>query len=436
MSSYLILFLTAGIVFFSIHKIHKKILKKFENVRTYLLIMITVFLVACLIVFPNNTIDAALNGLITWSNVVLPSLLPFLIGAEILIGLGVVDFIGVLLSPVMYPLFGTSGEGSFVFAMSVTSGYPVGASLVSRLRQQNLISRVEAQRLISFCSTSGPLFIIGAVSVGMFKNPSIGALLASSHYLGAITVGLLFKNYGRTKAISSTNNKQINSNNNYIKKALSELINTRKKDGRSISKLMGDSIKSALEAMVMVGGFIMIYSVIIEILKITGIIKFFTYFLNILIPVNLDAKLIEGLISGLLEMTNGCKLLSEASNASIISQLCSVSFLIGWSGLSIHSQAISMLSNTDINPKLYILSKSLHAIFSSVYCFVLYKIFFKNKVVMSFLSENYNISENIVGNWFNSLKFSISLEFVILMTIIAISLFVGALYNLKSIISR
>lgn len=433
MTSNLIMFLTTVVVFSSIYFIYKKIKNRFESVKTYLLIVIVVFFVSCLVVFPNNTIDAALNGILTWANVVLPSLLPFLIGAEILIGLGVVDFIGVLLSPIMRPLFGTSGEGSFAFAMSITSGYPVGVSLVSKLRQENSISRIEAQRLVSFCSTSGPLFIIGAVSVGMFKNSSIGALLASSHYLGAITVGLIFKNYGRTKNKDNVNKIPNSTNNNYLKKALSKLINARKEDGRNISKLMGDSIKSALESMFMVGGFIMIYSVIIEILKITGVIKILALFFSFLIPFNLDIKLIEGLISGLLEMTNGCKLISTASNSSIILQLCSVSFLIGWSGLSIHSQALSMISNTDISSKLYIISKALHAIFSSIYCFVLYELLFKNIVVMSFFSENNSIRDNLLGNWINNLKFSFSLEIVILVVIIALSFFVGTLYSLRSI---
>lgn len=437
MTNNLIMLLTTAVVFSSIYLIHKKIKNKFENVKTYLLIILVIFLVSCLVVFPNNTIDAALNGIITWANVVLPSLLPFLIGAEILIGLGVVDFIGVLLSPIMHPLFGTSGEGSFAFAMSITSGYPVGVSLVSKLRQENSVSRIEAQRLVSFCSTSGPLFIIGAVSVGMFKNSSIGALLASSHYLGAITVGLIFKNYGRTKN-RDNNNLRLNKSNNksYLKRALSELINTRKKDGRNISKLMGDSIKSSLEAMFMVGGFIMIYSVIIEILKITGVVRLLALIFNIVIPFNIDIKLIEGLISGLLEMTNGCKLISSASNASVISQLCSVSFLIGWSGLSIHSQALSMLSNTDISPKLYILSKALHAFFSSIYCFALYKLMFKNVVVMSFFSENNSIGDSLIGNWIKNLKFSVSLELVILVVIIAFSFLVGAICSLNSITNK
>lgn len=165
MTSNIVIIISTSIISIIIYLLLKLISNKFENIGTYSLVLLTVFLVVCLIVFPHNTINASLNGLITWSSIVLPSLLPFFIGSEILIGLGVVNFIGVLLSPIMYPLFRVSGKGSFPFAMSIASGYPVGVTLVSKLRIQNAINRIEAQRLVSFCSTSGPLFIIGAVAL-------------------------------------------------------------------------------------------------------------------------------------------------------------------------------------------------------------------------------------------------------------------------------
>lgn len=421
------------IVLLSIYFIYKNMRHKFKNIKTYSLVLIVIFLVSCLIIFPYNTINAALNGLKTWSNIVLPSLLPFFIGAEILIGLGVVNFIGVLLNPIMKPLFGVSGEGSFSFAMSIASGYPVGVSLVSKLRRQNLIDRIEAQRLVSFCSTSGPLFMIGAVSVGMFENPSIGVLLASSHYLGTVTLGLISRNYENKKS-EKRNYKDYRKN--YLKIAFKELIETRKNDGRSISVLMSDSIKSGLDAMFMIGGFIVIYSVIIEILMITGIISFLTNIISSIMPFNLDIKLVEGFISGLLEMTNGCKLVSLANNTSILSQLCAISFLIGWSGLSIHSQAISMINTTDINSKLYIFSKFLHAIFSSVYCYGLYKLFFSNVIVTSFLSFGYNLDSSILRNWVTNLKFSLGLEIVVLIIVMFFSVLVGSMYSIKPFINK
>ncbi|WP_352419971.1 sporulation integral membrane protein YlbJ [Proteiniborus sp.] len=430
MTKYMFILPITVIVFFAVYLFNKKKFFKLKNIKTYLLALLVIFFVSSLIIFPYNTINAALKGLKTWANIVLPSLMPFFIGAEMLIGLGVVNFIGVLLNPIMQPLFGVSGEGSFSFAMSIASGYPVGVSLISKLRQQKIINRIEAQRLVSFCSTSGPLFMIGAVSVGMFNNPSIGALLTSSHYLGAITTGIIFRNYGCFKAKKS---KNVYNKKNYLKSAFKELIEARKRDGRSISILMNDSIKSALEAMFMVGGFIIIYSVIIEILATTGVINFLSSIIKIIIPINLDTKLVEGFISGLLEMTNGCKLVSEAKTTSIITQLCTVSFLIGWSGFSIHSQSISMINLTDISSKLYLLSKVLHALFSSMYCYGLYKMLFNNIIVASFLASSNSMHESILGNWLKILKFSIGLELIFIIVVISISIVIGSMYSIKSL---
>ncbi|MCU9810461.1 hypothetical protein [Paraclostridium sp. AKS81] len=111
---------------------------------------------------------------------------------------------GLIINPVTKKLFNVSGKSSLVFAISTVSGYPVGAKLASELRQNNEISKFEAQRLVSFCSTSGPLFIVGAVSIGMFNNPSLGYLMLLCHYLGSLTVGILFKNYGK-ESVSNDN---------------------------------------------------------------------------------------------------------------------------------------------------------------------------------------------------------------------------------------
>ncbi len=81
MTNYILLLFTLGIVIFTMYALNSKIIYKFENIKTYLLVLLVIFLVSCLIIYPNNTINAALNGLKTWSNIVLPSLMPFFIGS-------------------------------------------------------------------------------------------------------------------------------------------------------------------------------------------------------------------------------------------------------------------------------------------------------------------------------------------------------------------
>src|SRR5690606_150939 len=117
-------------------------------------------MVILILLFPQRSLNAALDGLSVWLDIVLPALLPFFIVSEIMIGLGLVDFVSVLLNPIMKPLFKCPGSSSFIWVMSITSGYPMGAKLVSSFYQAGKITKEEAQRILSFCSTSGPLFMI------------------------------------------------------------------------------------------------------------------------------------------------------------------------------------------------------------------------------------------------------------------------------------
>ncbi|MFY9141196.1 MAG: nucleoside recognition domain-containing protein, partial [Thermacetogeniaceae bacterium] len=79
--------------------------------------------------YPSASFEAAQQGLKTWWEIVLPSLLPFFIIAELLIKLGFVAFLGTLLEPAMRPLFNLPGCSGFIMAVSYLSGFPLCAIL-------------------------------------------------------------------------------------------------------------------------------------------------------------------------------------------------------------------------------------------------------------------------------------------------------------------
>ena len=404
-----------------------KSLKSKSSFTNLFFISIVLFLVASIIIFPKDSVDAALEGVNIWLFVIIPSFFPFFIGSELLIHSGLLDFIGTVLEPIMYPLFRIPGKGSFVFAMSVTSGYPIGASLVSELRHKNSIGRDEAQRLLALSSTSGPLFIIGAVSIGMLENATVGTLLSLAHYMGAITVGLIFRYYGSSDNLQASRDKKNKAS--YIKRSFKSLINLKNKKLSSISNLMSNAIEKSFKSLFMVGGFIIIYSVIIEILNITNIIPQVSYLINSLLPINLNMELTNSLFAGLIELTNGCKDISTLS-VDLITKLCIISFLIGWGGLSVHSQAMSFLSKTDISTRVYFISKVLHGVISSFYTYILYIYFFKDKIDIVKV-HNFPKSD-LLSNFIYMFKASIKLGLTALCIIMLVSIFMSIILNLKN----
>ncbi|HZG81719.1 MAG TPA: sporulation integral membrane protein YlbJ, partial [Brevibacillus sp.] len=84
-------------------------MSRHSPVLTLLLAFSTIALVLMLVAHSQISFEAAVRGLKIWWEVVFPSTLPFIVLSEILMGLGVVHFFGVLLEPLMRPLFNVPG---------------------------------------------------------------------------------------------------------------------------------------------------------------------------------------------------------------------------------------------------------------------------------------------------------------------------------------
>ncbi|RYD04869.1 hypothetical protein N752_13155 [Desulforamulus aquiferis] len=240
---------------------------------------LAIVFVLVMVINPKVVFDGARSGLGAWWNIVFPALLPFFIVAEILMKLGLVKFIGVLLEPIMRPVFNVPGTGAFVLVIGFTSGFPIGSMITANLRQQNLCTRVEAERLMSFTNNSSPLFMLSAVAVGMFGRPELGVVIAGSHYLANILLGLILRFYGRH------DREHINRSSSpwSIRQALRELLQHHRNHKQPLGQLLGEAVASSITKLINIGGFIILFAVIIKLLDYAGIIKSIASVLGILL---------------------------------------------------------------------------------------------------------------------------------------------------------
>lgn len=353
-------------------------MKHLKNLSYYIIPLLVAFFNILIIIVPNVVISSAQDGLLLWFNKIIPSILPFLIGTNILIHLGFIDFLGTLLDPFMKRFFNISGCGAFALALGMLSGYPVGAKITASLRENNKLSQIEAQRLVSFTNNSGPLFIIGAIGIGMFKNVYIGYLILFIHYISAITVGFIFRFYKKSGAIIINNNVS-------FKEALLKLKLARIKSNKTIGQILGESVKSSLETISMVGGFVILFSVISELFKISGV---FEKLGKIIFPTNLQ-PFSNGIFMGIIEITNGINILSSIDGVNAIIITCG---LVSFSGLSILAQTSSMIFKSDIKMNIYFVSKVLHSIFSILYSIMCIPVF--NKLLLNTTTSAFNNFNN------------------------------------------
>ncbi|WP_163579661.1 sporulation integral membrane protein YlbJ [Gracilibacillus saliphilus] len=327
---------------------------------------VSVFMATMIITFPQEVLKASQRGLDVWANVVFPSLLPFFIVAELLIAFGVVHFIGVLFEPVMRPLFNVPGVGGFVWTMGMASGYPSGAKFTARLRQENQLSKTEAERLVSFTNASNPLFIIGAVSIGFFHDHKLGILLAITHYTSNFFVGICMRFY-------KYHERNRHSTQHFsIAKAMTQLHHARMRDKRALGKVLGDSVTQSIQTLLVIGGFIILFSVITEILREVQIAQFISGGISIILSwFQIPGELALPLLSGMFEITIGANEVASADSSTLIKAIL-VSVILAFNGFSVQAQVASILAETDIRFTPYFFARLLHGIFAGIIVTILY----------------------------------------------------------------
>ncbi|MGL5506389.1 MAG: sporulation integral membrane protein YlbJ, partial [Paraclostridium sp.] len=101
-------------------------MKKNKFITFFAPSIIVLLIIFGIVLFPTESIDAAKSGFSIWANTLIPSLLPFIIAANLIVSLKFVDVIGLIINPITRKLFNVSGKSALVFAISTVSGYPIG----------------------------------------------------------------------------------------------------------------------------------------------------------------------------------------------------------------------------------------------------------------------------------------------------------------------
>lgn len=283
--------------------------------------------IICLIfIFQNNNEVASIimNAVNLFFSKVFVSLLPMFIINDILISLNFPYYFYIIFNNIFKKIFKTSGICAYVFIMSLISGSPSNAYILKSLVENNKITSEEANHYLYFTYFSNPLFLSLMLSLIFNTNTTIKIIII--HYISNIIIGLIKRN------------KAPNINNNDIKKTTSKISTTLIKSiNRSINTL----------------------------LVILGTIVFYMLLSYIIINILPQNNILNILVSGFLEITNG---LNELNNISLnikIKEIIAIS-IISFGGLSINTQIKAILEDTNINYKYFLEGRIMQVIISIV----------------------------------------------------------------------
>ena len=317
-------------------------------------ILICIFISIFIILFTlniNQCISAAIDGCKLWYKAILPTTFPFIVICNLLIYYDGISLYSKFLGPLLCKPLGLSKNCSFPIVASFLCGYPLGAKYCVDLYSMEYIKKDEYERLLNIASNVGPLFLIGSVAGTLLGNLSLGYILLASNYLSIIFIGLVTKKKRNSMKLSSLSCPKY------------EIINF----GSAIKNVIQNGINTTLS----IGGFIIIFSVVISLIKSN--IYLYIMFKQLETFFSLPVGTLYCLFLGSIEITNGCSIVSTLS-LSLPLKLGIISFLCSFSGLAVIAQVSSFVSETKIRYSKYIFFKIIQGIFSFIITYILLKI--------------------------------------------------------------
>lgn len=351
---------------------------KLLNIKKNIIICIIISIFIILFIININLcISAAIDGCKLWYKSILPTTFPFIVICNLLIYYDGISLYSKFLSPLICKPLGLSKNCSFPIVASILCGYPLGAKYCVDLYSMGYLDKDEYERLLNIASNVGPLFLIGSVGGTLLNNISLGYILLLGSYLSIIFIGFITK---------KKRNHIKSSSPEYSKY---ETINF----GTSIKNAIQNGINTTLS----IGGFIIIFSVIISLIKNNT--YFYCSFEKLETIFKLPIGTLYSLFLGSIEMTNGCSIVSILSLPLAI-KLSIISFLCSFSGLAVIAQVSSFVSETKINYNKYVFFKLIQGIFSSAITYVLFKLLptsiYTSKVISTSFSHAYTSLQPIL----------------------------------------
>ncbi len=316
----------------------KSLSKSLRRIPRVLLFLCLVAVLVVFITFPKRYMGVCLSGITLWATRVLPATLPFLFLTGLISKLGFVRKLSLVFTPVTALLFALSGVSGYCVLTSFLCGYPVGAKTLADLKENGFLSGDESAKTSLVCSSSGPLFILGSVGMGMFSSAKVGVILLLSHFASIILVGVLFRFLKTPPA----------------KKKLPVL--------QKIDNLLYECMYSSIITILCVGGFIALFYTLSQMLVDLQIL---TPLVSLLSLTGLPPSSATAFLQGLVEMTSGCALLSQSITPIHIA-LCA--FLITFGGVSILMQQGVYLVKAGVNLKLFLPVKLLQSVLAFGIC--------------------------------------------------------------------
>ena len=197
------------------------------------------------LLFQFNTLfkTCILNGCLLFMEQVFPFLFPMFIANDFLMNYRFEELIEKTIHKLFKPIFGFSSLTSSIFVLSMFSGTPTNAYLISNLVKEKKLKREEASIIVSYSCFLNPLFLYSILTTIFFDQKIVFKLILVEYFLNFL-IAFTYRKYPYAE---------------------------RKKEKETIlsfSQLLPKSLKRSLNTLLLILGTILFYLLLCESLNL------------------------------------------------------------------------------------------------------------------------------------------------------------------------
>ena len=295
----------------------------------------------------ERVIQTGRNAAALCLQLLIPSLFPFFVVSALTVQLGYAAALERVFAPPMRRLFRVNGRCAAAFLLGAVGGSPVGARTAIALYKEGACSRSEAERLLAFCSNSGPAFVLGTVGSAVFGSGAAGLRLYTAHILASVLIGIGFRFWRYADGPSPEGQGPHG-------------------DPPGFASSLVTSVNSAVSGIGKLCAFVVLFAVLTELLFASGLLSRLAQLAGTLgADIGLTTPMAEALLRGFLEVTSGLWSLAGVQG-NLTAHLALAACMLGWAGLCVHCQVLTFLEGSGLSAKPYLAGKLIQGPLSAV----------------------------------------------------------------------
>ena len=280
------------------------------------------------------------EGLSLSARAVVPSLFPFMVLSELLVESGTGEWLAIPLERLLGRVLGLSRSGCCAVVLGLICGFPVGARCAILSYRKGTIDQLECERVLACSSIPSSAFLISTIGTTLWENTNLGVFLYLSAAFSALSSGILLYVLQKKKEIN-----------------VRELAKPSPIKIQFAAGMLPSAIKNATLNTLLVCAYVVFFC------TLTGTVE-------LVLGRFAASETTHAILSVILELSGGVSAAAKVQNRQLAAILTGTA--VGWSGISVHCQMLSLCDGNDLSIRPYLKAKVVQTVLCAALTFLSY----------------------------------------------------------------